>query len=343
MPGGAVARDPARCAVWPVALMRLRERCPGAMLRPDSREVMGRFSGAMLLGSMLAVVAPSTARATPESLGAVHLGVDGGYGWLSSDLDLTGRRSLRAVPDASPLAGLRIGVGLGRIVSLEVGGWLLPASLRRAHGDALVVGSLAELVFHALRGPVSLSWSAGVGALSLAGGDLGRDADLLMSAGMGVRYLFAARRLAVRLDVRAWFTDGAEGTLSVSPVVTAGLDVYLRRSVGRATPTSVRGAVSADRDGDGFTDDVDRCPEQRGAVANAGCPDRDGDGVADPEDRCPDHVGDVGLAGCPDSDGDGVADPKTPALPWPASPASTAAATGMATASPTETTGARHG
>ena len=79
-----------------------------------------------------------------------------------------------------------------------------------------------------------------------------------------------------------------------------------------------------DSDGDGVTDDMDKCPgTPKGVEVDAkGCPlDSDGDGVADYMDKCPDTPkgAPVDSSGCPlDSDGDGVADymdkcPGTPA------------------------------
>ncbi|MCL4254372.1 MAG: thrombospondin type 3 repeat-containing protein, partial [Anaerolineae bacterium] len=81
-----------------------------------------------------------------------------------------------------------------------------------------------------------------------------------------------------------------------------------------------------DSDGDGFTDDVDACPNAGDAgfgLDGAGCPlpppDSDGDGFPDPNDTCPTQ-GDAGFGlggdGCPlqppppppDSDGDGRPD-----------------------------------
>jgi OOP family OmpA-OmpF porin len=69
-----------------------------------------------------------------------------------------------------------------------------------------------------------------------------------------------------------------------------------------------------DSDGDGVTDDLDRCPDTpRGVKVDAqGCPlDTDGDGVPDYLDKCPDTPKGVKVdtQGCPlDSDGDGVPD-----------------------------------
>lgn len=65
---------------------------------------------------------------------------------------------------------------------------------------------------------------------------------------------------------------------------------------------TVKGCPDTDRDG--VPDKDDQCPNIKGTVH--GCPDRDGDGVADKDDQCPDEKGTVN--GCPDSDNDGVAD-----------------------------------
>lgn len=83
-------------------------------------------------------------------------------------------------------------------------------------------------------------------------------------------------------------------------------------------------AKPLDSDGDGVSDDRDRCPETvRGARVDAnGCElDSDGDGVVDRLDQCPTTPAGrkVDAQGCePDGDGDGVVDaldqcPNTPA------------------------------
>lgn len=63
-----------------------------------------------------------------------------------------------------------------------------------------------------------------------------------------------------------------------------------------------------DRDGDHVQDKDDACPDVPGLVKFKGCPDTDLDGVPDSEDFCPTEPGPVALQGCPDLDGDGVAD-----------------------------------
>jgi outer membrane protein OmpA-like peptidoglycan-associated protein len=79
----------------------------------------------------------------------------------------------------------------------------------------------------------------------------------------------------------------------------------------------------ADRDGDGYPDSIDKCPDikedKREPNPTDGCPadaDRDGDGIPDSIDACPDVKEDKdGIAdadGCPedDADSDGIADGK---------------------------------
>ncbi|MEY4515172.1 MAG: hypothetical protein RLZZ450_7294, partial [Pseudomonadota bacterium] len=78
-----------------------------------------------------------------------------------------------------------------------------------------------------------------------------------------------------------------------------------------------------DRDGDGYKDDVDQCPDDPEDFDHFqdedGCPepDNDRDGILDADDECPlvpeDHDGDADEDGCPegtlgDRDGDGILD-----------------------------------
>jgi outer membrane protein OmpA-like peptidoglycan-associated protein len=75
-----------------------------------------------------------------------------------------------------------------------------------------------------------------------------------------------------------------------------------------------------DRDGDGLTDDVDKCPDEPedkdGFQDEDGCPDLDNDfdGIKDADDKCPNEAEDKdGFQdedGCPepDNDGDGLSD-----------------------------------
>lgn len=62
------------------------------------------------------------------------------------------------------------------------------------------------------------------------------------------------------------------------------------------------GLQNIDRDNDGLTDNVDRCPDIPGPINNQGCPlsDRDGDGIPDVNDKCPDNAGLSVNNGCPE-------------------------------------------
>jgi OOP family OmpA-OmpF porin len=79
-------------------------------------------------------------------------------------------------------------------------------------------------------------------------------------------------------------------------------------------PWPFRDRVSGDADGDGVTDDADRCSgTPRGAIVDQyGCPtDSDHDGVYDGIDRCPNTArgAKTDATGCPnDTDRDGIAD-----------------------------------
>jgi len=78
----------------------------------------------------------------------------------------------------------------------------------------------------------------------------------------------------------------------------------------KATETTV--VKPLDTDGDGITDDVDKCPTVAGLPKYNGCPipDTDGDGINDELDKCPTVAGTAKYDGCPipDSDGDGIND-----------------------------------
>jgi outer membrane protein OmpA-like peptidoglycan-associated protein len=63
-----------------------------------------------------------------------------------------------------------------------------------------------------------------------------------------------------------------------------------------------------DRDKDGTSDALDKCPDQPGPASALGCPDTDKDGLGDHEDGCPNDGGPLETQGCPDTDGDGFPD-----------------------------------
>ncbi|MFI5185658.1 MAG: OmpA family protein [Chitinophagales bacterium] len=76
-----------------------------------------------------------------------------------------------------------------------------------------------------------------------------------------------------------------------------------------------------DSDGDGITDDKDKCPTVAGVAKYDGCPvpDTDKDGIDDDHDKCPTVPGVARYQGCPipDTDKDGINDEedKCPTVP----------------------------
>lgn len=132
---------------------------------------------------------------------------------------------------------------------------------------------------------------------------------------------------------------GDDGTLGLEAV--GGLKMYVEdnsylvlaggasvlESISTADFRAVLGFIFepsiGDRDGDGYKDDVDECPDDPEDFDNfedaEGCPDPDNDrdGILDVDDECPlvpeDHDGDADDDGCPegnigDRDGDGILD-----------------------------------
>ncbi|NJK32791.1 MAG: OmpA family protein [Deltaproteobacteria bacterium] len=129
--------------------------------------------------------------------------------------------------------------------------------------------------------------------------ELGNDIDPSLHFGGGVK-IYINRYVMLRLDLRDVVThkQGVDNAfISHNLEALLGLSVTLGREKDRDT--------RSDRDGDGFYDDEDSCPDEAG-VAPDGCPirDSDGDGIDDPVDACvsePETVnGFEDGDGCPD-------------------------------------------
>ena len=112
--------------------------------------------------------------------------------------------------------------------------------------------------------------------------------------------------------------------------LSLGRAVSLESGYGRPDFRVIAGITytvhSADRDGDGIPDDIDKCPDEPedkdGFEDSDGCPDPDNDrdGVPDVQDACPNVPGLREFDGCPDRDKDDVPDnvDKCPDQPGPA-------------------------
>jgi OOP family OmpA-OmpF porin len=154
-------------------------------------------------------------------------------------------------------------------------------------------------------------------ALGVGGYDLDGDSEFMANYGLGLLY-FMAENVALRADVRHLAAFN-ESNLENNLLYTAGLKIQFAEPA-KPTPVVAPAVVAPvppapkDSDGDGVTDDLDKCPgTPMGVKVDAkGCPlDSDGDGVPDYLDKCPDTPkgAPVDAKGCPvDSDGDGVFD-----------------------------------
>ncbi len=171
------------------------------------------------------------------------------------------------------------------------------------------------------------------------GEDLTYDDELTFGAGIGVRATDGLEVVLESYGTQIVTAFGQEGALSVEALV--GLKIFVQHSsflqigggLGLTDGLSAaqwRGTVGfvfepsiGDRDGDGYKDDVDECPDEPEDFDNFadpdGCPDPDNDrdGILDDDDECPlvpeDRDGDADEDGCPegesgDRDGDGLLD-----------------------------------
>ena len=174
----------------------------------------------------------------------------------------------------------------------------------------------------------------------LADGNKFRDGNLITYS-LGLSYR-ATDVLDLVADTYGTFSLGdSSSALRPSNEVTGGIKLFVERNsylmLGGGTrytsgyeTADLRGFIGfifepsiGDRDGDGYKDDVDQCPDEPedfdGYKDEDGCPDpdNDNDGILDVDDRCvnepEDRDGDHDEDGCPegsdgDRDGDGILD-----------------------------------
>lgn len=176
-------------------------------------------------------------------------------------------------------------------------------------------------------------------AFTNVGTPLTHDDALTFSLGFGVRVGDSIELLAEAYGAQNARALGESGSLSMEALAGAKIFVgdnsYLQLGAGLGLTGGLlaadyRGTVGfvfepsvGDRDGDGYRDDVDECPNQPEDFDNFadedGCPDPDNDRdlILDDDDECPmvpeDRDGDADEDGCPeggegDRDGDGILD-----------------------------------
>lgn len=286
---------------------------------------------AFLLGFGSSVRAQEKAEvsATSEDLSPVDMGVELGMflgGFFPSDdhefYDYKDAMQER-LEGAGPDIGVRAGFYPLRFLGVEIEGDLLPFNTQSGNSVLLygVRGSVvAQAPGIAADGRFTPFALAGFGTMGVSSDAeaLSDDADKVGHLGVGVKFQ-VNRLLMFRLDGRYYRApkvieagateDPRDGTNHWA--LLAGLTLTL----GRAPAPE---ALPADSDGDGITDDADRCPKQAGDPPD-GCPkrkDSDGDGIMDDVDRCKSEPETVNSFedddGCPDKvpdkDGDGLSD-----------------------------------
>ncbi len=234
-----------------------------------------------------------------------ELGVFGGIATPSRGLDLRAdavpfKRYSRVAPDI----GLRFGYYFLSFLGLEGEFGILPGSVAASGDSALMYSGRLQPILQLPFWRIAPFGSLGIGFLGVSSDTtaFGNDTDFLFSYGGGIKF-YLSRNVALRFDLRTNLTQKfLDSDAADTEEFLLGLTVRLGPRP-KAVPPK-------DRDGDGFLDKDDKCPDQAG-VEPDGCPvgDSDGDGFLDPEDSCPDQPG-VAPDGCPvgDSDGDGFLD-----------------------------------
>lgn len=267
----------------------------------------------------------------------VELGVFGGLSVFSRNHDFYDPDTAPQEPLRRPTPdfGARVAYFPLRFLGVEAEFSALPARYEPG-GSAFIYGVRGSAILQLPTYRVVPFLLAGYGLMGVSSAQsvVGKDIDPMGHYGAGVKY-FINRYLALRFDIRHLIAAQAalqgDGTSHLQ--VLLGLSVTLGRAKTRPAPQP-----DHDRDRDGFLDDVDRCPDERG-IAPYGCPDRDSDndsyldsvdvcpavpggapdgcppkdrdrdGFLDGVDICPDQPG-VAPDGCPlrDTDGDGILD-----------------------------------
>ena len=258
-----------------------------------------------------------------------ELGVYGGVFFSSpshelfeadKELEFQGWRAFRL---ANADLGLRAAYYPLAFLGMELEGGVMPLSTDA--GGALGYHVRGHVLGQVPKWSVTPFILLGAGAMGVSSDRavVGKDVDPALHYGLGVK-AYLNRYTMLRLDFRNivsygvdldnGFNEAGAMELLLGVSVTLGREKRSAPPVEAAPPPAAPPAP-ADSDGDGFTDDLDACPDELG-VEPDGCPisDGDGDGILDTFDKCPEEPGVEELEGCPasdtgaDSDGDGLPD-----------------------------------
>ncbi|WPB82127.1 OmpA family protein [Archangium violaceum] len=264
------------------------------------------------------LTAPAARAAGEEPEGNLEVGLFGGVHFFSKNGELGVADYPGLVPSLrnSGLVGGRLGYELFPRLWVEGELAAIPTSDTFAGQPVFVLGWRAQGLFHFWNAgrwrPFVL---AGLGAHSSFTGRTGltqveNDSDFAFHWGLGLKYDLTPR-LSLRGDARHLLPPSRE-----SQGVTNDFELHLGLSYrfgGESAPRSPPPGPR-DTDGDGISDDTDRCPTQAedkdGFQDEDGCPDHDNDqdGVPDSADTCVNQAETVNQVddtdGCPETDED---------------------------------------
>jgi OOP family OmpA-OmpF porin len=270
---------------------------------------------AALVSSLLAIAAPSVAGADDDKPGFEIGGFAGAH--LFSDDNEIGVDDFEDAdsPRNSVTFGIRLGYWLHSLVSVEGEVSVSPTETRESATPVTVIGWRANALVHFTDTRLQPFALLGLGFLTSSPRDqedIRTDTDLLGHVGVGARYR-VGDNWGVRADARLLFPpSSADDFITTDWELLVGL--YKTFSGEKPAPTTAPG----DSDGDGITDDKDKCPgepeDPDGFEDEDGCPDtdNDNDGFPDTSDACPNEAetqnGIDDTDGCPeeDADGDGI-------------------------------------
>jgi outer membrane protein OmpA-like peptidoglycan-associated protein len=252
---------------------------------------------------------PWIKRWAPERL-MTEIGVFGGMFFPAGNHDFynpdSGHKPLWIVNGE---AGLRVAFFPERYIGIELEGAGIPARVRTSTNDlSMLWAARAHVIAQLPWWSVTPFVLVGAGAMGVSSHPviLGKDVDPSVYWGGGVK-IYLNRWVGLRVEGRHVLAakQATQRSFTSHGEFLAGLVFTLgRANVVEAPPPN------PDRDGDGFLNERDSCPDVSG-VSPDGCPPRDSDkdGFVDTEDACPYEVG-VEPDGCPirDRDKDGIPD-----------------------------------
>jgi len=257
----------------------------------------------------------------------VEIGGTAGIHVFSTDNELGVADTPAAASERnSALFGLRLGVTFNDMLGVEGEFGVIPTETRGGVVEVWNVTYRAHLIaqFRAANPAVKLVPFVlfGGGAMAIVDSKnevtISKDTDAMLYAGIGAKYR-VDNGWGLRADARILFPPSSTGN---GPTVDFEALLSIYKEFGRKVVEKVVEQPKGpnDTDGDGLTDDVDKCPNEAedkdGFQDDDGCPDNDndGDGIPDASDKCAmepeDKDGFEDDDGCPeaDNDKDGIPD-----------------------------------